>query len=119
MEGSSEPLLDAKAEVSPVLEGAGAAGFWSRKDHSLNCVFLLPFQVANQVSEWQPRPVLSRPPLGEGRAAGALRLASGEAAEGRRPEPPSAVPRVQGLCPWAGDFHPTTLIAPSTLHLRW
>lgn len=44
MEGCSEPRLDAKSEVSPDLRGVGAAGLWSWRDLSLNCVFYLHFR---------------------------------------------------------------------------
>lgn len=99
MEGSNEPLLNAKAEVSLVREGAGEAGFWSEKDHSLNCVFLLPFQVTNQVSEWQLRPVLSPPPRVRGGRQDLVLLPLWEARTPGHPEPSEARPQFQGLCP--------------------
>lgn len=70
MEGTGELQLDAKAEVSFGLQGAGASRFLEQERLFPKLCFTVPFQVTNQVSEWQPRPVLSRPALVKGRAAG-------------------------------------------------
>lgn len=70
MEGPGELQLDAKAEVSPGLQGDETRGLLEQERLFPKLCFTVPFQVTNQVSEWQPRPVLSRPALVKGRAAG-------------------------------------------------
>ncbi|XP_008578669.1 PREDICTED: COMM domain-containing protein 6 isoform X1 [Galeopterus variegatus] len=76
MERAREPLLDAKSGVT------------------------------NQVSEWPPRPVLSRPSLGRGRAAapGPPPAAGGQG----HPEPSPVLPD-RGWCPQSGDVQLTSL----------
>lgn len=116
MEGSDEPLLDAKAQVSP---GRGQPGKRALvRDRSFpKLSFPLPFQVTNQVSEWRPRPVLAGP-----RGSGTGR--SWRAFGGGKPGPvslPQLPPSPRPVCasPSRSSPHRALPALPLPLHLRW
>lgn len=110
MEGSNEPLLNAKAEVSLVREGAGEAGFWSEKDHSLNCVFCFRFRSPTRWVSGSSAPSSARLRWVRGGRQDLALLPLGEAGRPGHPEPSETRLQVEGLSvsvsPWLSSRHP-------------